>query len=73
MTDINYFLQHQNHLIKFTHYRKHNPDNIGYLDEKLFKEITDYNDKLEAYYKSLKYITKKLRTEKEIYKCSKRF
>ena len=38
------------------------------IDEKLFKEITDYNDKLEAYYKSLKYITKKLRTEKEIYK-----
>lgn len=38
------------------------------IDEKLFKEITEYNDKLEAYYKSLKYITKKLRTEKEIYK-----
>ena len=38
------------------------------IDEKLFKEITEYNDKLEAYYKALKYITKKLRTEKEIYK-----
>ena len=38
------------------------------IDEKQFKEITEYNDKLEAYYKSLKYITKKLRTEKEIYK-----
>lgn len=38
------------------------------IDEKLFKEITEYNDRLEAYYKSLKYITKKLRTEKEIYK-----
>lgn len=38
------------------------------IDEKLFKEITEYNDKLEAYYKSLKYITRKLRTEKEIYK-----
>lgn len=38
------------------------------IDEKLFKEITEYNDKLEAYYKYLKYITKKLRTEKEIYK-----
>lgn len=38
------------------------------IDDKLFKEITEYNDKLEAYYKSLKYITKKLRTEKEIYK-----
>ena len=38
------------------------------IDEMLFKEITEYNDKLEAYYKSLKYITRKLRTEKEIYK-----
>ncbi len=38
------------------------------IDEQLFKEIIEYNDKLEAYYKSLKYITKKLRTEKEIYK-----
>ena len=38
------------------------------IDDKLFKEITEYNDRLEAYYKSLKYITKKLRTEKEIYK-----
>ena len=38
------------------------------IDEKLFKEITEYNDRLEAYYKALKYITKKLRTEKEIYK-----
>lgn len=38
------------------------------IDEKLFKEIMEYNDKLDAYYKSLKYITKKLRTEKEIYK-----
>lgn len=38
------------------------------IDDKLFKEITEYNDKLEAYYKSLKYITRKLRTEKEIYK-----
>ncbi len=38
------------------------------IDDNLFKEITEYNDRLEAYYKSLKYITKKLRTEKEIYK-----
>jgi regulatory protein len=38
------------------------------IDDKLFKEIIEYNDRLEAYYKSLKYITKKLRTEKEIYK-----
>ena len=33
------------------------------IDDKLFKEITEYNDRLEAFYKSLKYITKKLRTE----------
>lgn len=38
------------------------------IDDQLFKEITEYNDKLEAYYKSLKYITKKLRTEKEMVK-----
>lgn len=38
------------------------------IDDKLFKELTEYNDKLEAYYKALKYITKKLRTEKEIVK-----
>lgn len=36
------------------------------IDDELFAEITKYNDKLDAYYKSLKYITKKLRTEKEI-------
>ena len=33
-----------------------------------FEEITEYNDKLEAYYKSLRYITRRLRTEKEIWK-----
>ncbi len=38
------------------------------IDEKLFEEITQYNDKLEAYYKAIKYITKKMRTEKEVYK-----
>ena len=36
------------------------------IDDELFEEITKYNDRLEAYYKALKYITKKLRTEKEI-------
>ncbi len=41
---------------------------IKEIDDKLFEEITTYNDKLEAYYKCLKYITKKLRTEKEIVK-----
>ena len=38
------------------------------IDDKLFKEIVSYNNKLEAYYKSLKYITRKLRTEQEIFK-----
>lgn len=38
------------------------------MDEQTFNDITSYNDKLGAYYKALKYITKKLRTEKEIYK-----
>lgn len=37
------------------------------IDDKLFEEITAYNDKLAAYYKALKYITKKLRTEKEVF------
>lgn len=41
---------------------------IKNIDDDLFKEVTSYNDKLEAYYKSLKYITKKIRTEKEIVK-----
>lgn len=38
------------------------------IDEELFKEITEYNDRLEAYYKALKYISRKLRTEKEMVK-----
>ncbi len=38
------------------------------IDETLFKEIIEYNDRLEAYYKALKYISKKLRTEKEMVK-----
>lgn len=38
------------------------------IDEDLFKEITEYNDRLEAYYKALKYISRKLRTEKEMVK-----
>lgn len=37
------------------------------IDADLFREITSYNDFLEAYYKALKYLTKKLRTEKEIF------
>lgn len=38
------------------------------MDDNKFDEIVEYNDNLDAYYKSLKYINKKLRTEKEIYK-----
>ena len=38
------------------------------IDEKLFEEIILYNDSLTAYYKALKYITIKLRTEKELRK-----
>lgn len=49
-------------IVKFELLRKNE------IDEDLFKEITEYNDKLEAYYKALKYITKKLRTEKEMVK-----
>jgi regulatory protein len=37
------------------------------IDEDLFDEIVEYNDGLEAYYKALKYITNKMRTEKEIH------
>lgn len=37
------------------------------IDETLFEEMMTYNDSLEAYYKGLKYITRKLRTEKEVF------
>lgn len=36
------------------------------LDDVLLKEITDYNDYLLGYYKAIKYIMKKLRSEKEV-------
>jgi len=36
------------------------------ITEKEFKDIVEYNDSLESYYKALKYINIKLRTEKEI-------
>jgi len=36
------------------------------IDENLFKEIINYNNELEAYYKGLKYIEIKLRTEAEM-------
>ena len=38
------------------------------LDDKKLEEITNYNNELEAYYKAIKFITTRLRTEKEIYK-----
>lgn len=38
------------------------------MDNKEFKEVTTYNDSLDAYYKSIKYINRKLRTKKEIFK-----
>ena len=37
------------------------------LNDKLLKEITEYNDFLNGYYKAIKYIMKKLRSEKEVY------
>lgn len=36
------------------------------IDQNLLKEISEYNQNLEAYYKALKDITVKLRTEKEL-------
>lgn len=36
------------------------------LDDNLLKEITEYNDYLLGYYKAIKYIMKKLRSEKEV-------
>jgi regulatory protein len=36
------------------------------LDDELLEEINNYNNSLDAYYMSLKYINKKLRCEKEI-------
>jgi len=38
------------------------------IDKDKFNEITTYNDFLDGYYKSIKYINKKLRTEVEIRK-----
>ena len=37
------------------------------ISDEEFLEITEYNDRLEAYYKALKYISNKLRTEKEVF------
>lgn len=43
------------------------------MDKKKFDEIVKYNDFLDGYYKSIKYINKKLRTELEIEKYLKKF
>lgn len=42
------------------------------MDKKKFDEIIKYNDLLNGYYKSIKYINKKLRTELEIEKYLKK-
>ncbi len=42
------------------------------IDKKKFDEIVKYNDFLDGYYKSIKYINKKLRTELEIEKYLKK-
>ncbi len=36
------------------------------ISDELFNEIIKYNDSLDAYYKALRYITKKMRTIKEV-------
>lgn len=43
------------------------------LDKKEFNRLINENDSLSAYYKCLKYINTKLRSEKEIYNYLKRF
>lgn len=42
------------------------------IDKSLFDEIISFNAELISYYDSIKYITKKLRSEKEIYEFLKR-
>lgn len=37
------------------------------ITDEEFNTITEYNDRLEAYYKALKYISNRLRTEKEVF------
>ena len=37
------------------------------MDINKFNEITNYNDYLDGYYKAIKYIMRKLRSEKEVY------
>lgn len=42
------------------------------IEKTLFDEIITLNDELKSYYDSIKYITKKLRSEKEIYEFLKK-
>lgn len=42
------------------------------IDASELKDIIKYNDELDSYYLSIKYITKKLRSEKEIYEYLKK-
>lgn len=37
------------------------------IDNSSFEEIKTYNDELKSYYDSIKYISRRLRSEKEIY------
>ena len=37
------------------------------ITDEEFQEITEYNDNLDAYYKGLRYISSKMRTEKEVF------
>ena len=36
------------------------------IDDKFLKEVLSYNDELVSYYESIKYINRRLRSEKEI-------
>ncbi len=42
------------------------------ISASVLKDILKYNDELDSYYLSIKYITKKLRSEKEIYEYLKK-
>lgn len=42
------------------------------INSKDLDNIVKYNDELDSYYLSIKYITKKLRSEKEIYEYLKK-
>ncbi len=58
--DGRYFKLYDDVIVKFELLRKKE------IDETLFQNIVSYNAKLEGYYKGLKYISIKLRTEEEM-------